>query len=268
MSDQPILFKGEMVRAVLEGRKTQTRRIAWEFDIHHKLRKSQKDIPVQWAGAVHPARESGWVSWFPGDQKGLAEFTKKQYAKGIECPYGRVGDRLWCRETWRTFERPEDGVDGILFRADNHFQPVENTRDAADQWVIAHDNGKHCDQWRPSIFMRRWMSRLTLEIVNVRVQRLQEISMEDCIAEGVQIPVTRQDCPQGKARPLIRLTGKFPPVQYLPSEGDRTEADFYRAEFASLWNEINGKRAAWESNPWVWAITFKRIEASTREEAV
>jgi hypothetical protein len=244
MSEQPILFKGEMVRAALEGRKTQTRRIAWEFDIHHKIRKSQKDAPVEWAGAVHPARDSGWVSWYPGDTRGLADLTKKNYAKGIECPYGRVGDRLWCRETWRTFERPEDGVDGILFRADNHFQPVENTHDAADQWVIAHDNGKHCDQWRPSIFMRRWMSRLTLEITEVRVERVQDISEADILAEGVTVDHA------------AKMTGI--PWSDLPT---------LHHAWAAVWDHINWQKASYKSNPIAWALTFRHVESAEAKEA-
>jgi hypothetical protein len=215
------------------------------------FRKSQQDVPVEWAGAVHPARDSGWVSWYPGDTKGLAELTKKNYAKGIECPYGRVGNRLWCRETWRTFERPEDGVDGILFRADNHFQPIESTRAAADQWLIAHDNGKHGDEWRPSIFMRRWMSRITLEITEVRVERLNQISVYDALKEGIK-----------SATKDGRLT-KY--------GLDSIEWYHWRQSpidtFAYLWDQINGKKAPWDSNPWVWAITFKRIEASVQKEA-
>ena len=80
MKERPILFNGEMVRAILDGRKTMTRRIAWEFDIHHKIRRAQPDAPVKWAGAVYPARESGWVGWFPGNMENLTDLTKTKYA--------------------------------------------------------------------------------------------------------------------------------------------------------------------------------------------
>lgn len=264
MKERPILFSSEMVKAILAGRKTQTRRIAWVFDIHHRMRKLQNDIPVQWAGAVHPARESGWVSWYPGNTNDLPEFTKKQYAKGFECPYGTVGDHLWVRETWAQWDSGEH------FRRDN--QGISYLADCLNSQGVEDFDGKRCRtdfgvKWRPSIFLPRWASRVTLEITNIRVERLQETSMVGCIAEGVQIPVTTQDCSDGKARPLIRLTGKFPPVKYLPKQGERTEADFYRAEFASLWDGINFKKCPWESDPWVWVITFKRVEASERKEA-
>jgi len=143
--ERPIIFSGAMVRAILAGTKTQTRRI------------------------VKP--QPAWTDISP--------------ALLARCPYGTPGDRLWVRETWRTMEREEDMVDGVRFLADAAFVPIENTRQAADAWVAAHANGKHGVSFRPSIHMPRWASRIDLEITRVRIQRLQEISEEDARAEGV-----------------------------------------------------------------------------------
>lgn len=110
--------------------------------------------------------------------------------------------------------------------------------------------------------MPRWASRLTLEIVEVRVQRLQEISTEDCKAEGVQLPVSTDDSPEGKARPLLRLTGPISPVEFGGGHPERwVEADYWRFEYANLWDSLNAKRGhSWESNPFVWVIGFRPSE--------
>lgn len=177
---------------------------------------------------------------------------------------GKPGDHLWVRETWRTEEEGSgDLVDGIRFAADAAFVPIEATTEAADRWVDAHANGKHNADWRPSIYIPRWASRFLLEIVAVREEKIQDITTADIIAEGIQIPVSTEGCPPGKCVPLVRFTGdKFSPHRYLPKPGRPggfTEDDYYRAEWASGWNKINGRRAPWEQNPTVRVVTFKRL---------
>ena len=138
------------------------------------------------------------------------------------CPYGQPGDRLWVRETWG-IDQADNGGDRhwhrFVYRADPGAQPL--------------DNGTPVP-WKPSIHMPRSASRITLEITEVRVQRLQEISEEDARAEGVQMP-----------------------------DGTPTPPDWwsYRQEFSHLWESINGP-GSWDANPWLWCISFRRTDAS------
>lgn len=210
MKERPILFSGAMVRAILEKRKTQTRRIC-KIAYH----------AGEWAAEALPAADGMPVFWWNGWSgkaiSGRAELTLKVYDTGSECPWGKVGDRLWVRETWRETEHD------IEYRAD--------TRNDGPADGSADQESKH---WRPSIHMPRTHSRITLEIVSVRVERVQDISEEDVRAEGVEglLLQTRPD-------------GHYEHVPYT---------------FQHLWNSINTKpEYTWESNPFVWAITFKRV---------
>lgn len=202
MKERPILWSAPMVLALLAGRKTQTRRVV----------------------NPQPLMDSGPPDhWHDDDAK----------------PYARVGDRLWGRETWRTWERPDDGFDGVEYRADESFHVIKPTREAADDWVEAHENGKHGRKWRPSIFMRRWMSRLLHEVTAVRVERLQDISNADAMAEGI----------------IDRTVGGAARWSFT-EPGER----FYwpRDAYLAGWDTINGKGSA-AKNPWVWAISFKPV---------
>lgn len=212
-----------MVRALLEGRKTQTRRIVkgpqlgpraewqkWEGE-SWRAQGLTGDIPVEWRGQI------------------------------LFCPYGVPGDKLWVRETWKATERESNGVDGILFRADDHFQPIANTKAAADLWCEAY-HGNHGDNWRPSIFMPRWASRITLELVEVRVERLHDIQPGDCMAEGIELPQSVKDaCASNQG-------GEFDTIDWDPTP-----------HFAKLWDSINLERGCWHSNPCVWVLVFKRV---------
>lgn len=176
------------------------------------------------AFAVCPAAESGWIAWFGQGDPNIVEFTKKAYVNGFPCPYGKPGDRLWVRETWL----PRNNGTRFFYRAD--LDPVE----------AAGISGMYSDKgWRPSIFMPRWASRITLEIVSVRVERLQDISEEDAKAEGVTGGY------QGWNIPEDRHQWHHP----------------HRASYSALWDSINGKKHPWESNPFCWVIEFRRIEA-------
>lgn len=196
MKEYPILFSGEMVQAILDGRKTQTRRV------------------------INP--------------QALLD-NKTRVNACYECPYGAPGDLLWVRETWRAVEL-DNGNDGILYRADNHFKSIENSQAAADLWCDAYADRKHGNKWRPSIFMPRWASRIALAVTDVQVERLQEISEEDAIAEGLQKEVI--------------------------SVGYQNDSVTLRArpKFVYLWDKINSDRGySFESNPWVWVISFKVV---------
>lgn len=194
--ERPILFSGPMVRAILDGRKTQTRRV------------------VKGAWALE-GDESG-CGWEPP-----------------ACPYGEPGDRLWVREAWGLMDtQPSDGPDRATlgYRADGD---------------AAAPNGRH-QLWRPSIHMPRWASRITLEITDVRVERLRSISREDVRAEG--IPETFGDW--GALR--------FPGFEAHVWDNMR-----FDEQWKLCWDQINGDRpgCSWDANPWVWAITFRRIES-------
>lgn len=252
MKTRPILFSGPMVRAILEGRKTQTRRV---------VKLAYEEFSKEWAAAVYPARDSGWIAWWPNDSPYLAEFTKKAYTDGFQCPYGKPGDRLWVRETWASqidrpdFEEQLDQLDDSLVRTELTYRatprigirvpgvirPVDRMTYLDESTALEH----HCFgwpiKWKPSIFMPRWASRITLEITDVRVERVQSISEEDAEAEGLY---HSQDH-------ISDLFG-FEPGKFT----NRTAL----GAFGRLWRSINEKKHPWSLNPWVWVVEFKRVE--------
>lgn len=195
MKEHPILFSTEMVQALLreDNPKTQTRRV---------VKANVNDYEVAYQDG-----KGDWIFW-NRDDKGLAEFTIKAYPNGggIKCPYGQVGDRLWVRETWA------EGMNvpiPAIYKADKMWQDVKI-------------------KWKPSIFMPRWASRITLEITDIRVEKLQEITFYDAVREGMK-------------------------------EGCGPETGYSVNLYKKLWDSINGKKHSWESNPFVWVISFKRI---------
>lgn len=277
--ERPIIFKAEMVRAILDGTKTQTRRlvnlehlrvwlpkrvssdlpgimkpelIAPKGTYHARLNqhgavtinstRSTAPAPRRFDLGVKPG-EFHFACPYAAGETHLADYGAGRRSWAIT-PFG--GQSLWVRETWRTHERPSDAVDGILFAADGGFQRIENTMAAATAWVVAHDNDKHGERWRSPLHMPRWASRISLLVINVRLERLQAITEEDAKAEGV--------------RPFFE---RFPEIgrdQRITS-GELARQGEYRASYAVLWDEINADRGAtWKSNPFVWAVSFSRLE--------
>jgi hypothetical protein len=224
---------GPSVPAIFAGIKTQTRRLMTPQPAHLQHH--------EWRGQlVHEGEHRLWC-WKQHTfenlwDEGCREDDRRRLV--ALCPLGRVGDRLWVKEAWRTEERASDSVDGIRFAADNAFVPIENSASAADRWVVANDNGKHGAGWRSPLFMPRWASRLTLELVEVRVQRLQEISEDDARAEGVEV---------GTKQPAI-INGEPGHVAFFNA----------RDAFAYRWVALHG-RDSWSVSPWVWALTFRRL---------
>ena len=216
MKERPILFSGAMVRALLAGTKTQTRRIV----------KPQPQM-------VTNNRTLPWE----GDPAALMRLMEIQ---GKHCPYGQPGDRLWVRETCRADELP-DGLDGVRYLADRDWRAIENTRQAADDWVkLNHYCGKR-GATVPAIHMPRWASRITLEITGVRVQRLTDISEGDARAEGAR------ECDPVSGREVL-LAGQ-------------SQRGSFVLHYRDIWEQINGP-GSWDANPWVWAVDFKRLEAA------
>ena len=207
---RPILFSGPMVRAILDCNKTQTRRVVKPQPVGSDFHKPDWFSPcvVGRDGEEQPGPIAFGISQHDGDWS-------------IKCPYGGPENQLWVRETWKAFdadwkvvEAPDD-LDGtrwphVSYKAD-HVEP----------------NNANPIKWRTSIHMPRWASRITLEIKAIRVERLNDISEEDAIAEGCQC-----------ARVPDSLTS--------------------REVYAKLWDSINGN-GSWNANPWVWVVEFKRI---------
>lgn len=228
-----------MVQAILDGRKTQTRRVV----------KFKPELDVTSAGvfcAPGKAYDDLWA-WLTGDPQDSE--TWEWRGEPFRCPYGVPGDRLWVRETWAHYQtvnqvRRNDGrsfseiSDGLAaYRADGHdsiSDLKEHIRVVSGCDLEAVEvNG---DRWRPSIHMPRWACRIVLEITEVRVERLQDISEVNAVAEG---------CKAGDGS---------------PENGFPTEAPYpARAAFAGLWDSINGD-GSFERNDFVWALTFKRIK--------
>jgi hypothetical protein len=213
--EHPILFSGSMVSAILDGRKTVTRR---------PIKPSMRGFDVSFE--LHQQEDGSWRPMHTFDESCIDDQGTEH---PVICPYGKPGDRLWVRETWYCdhFEvmrgpylKPADldvteaRSDGTLVYAADGLTPYE-----ADQ-----------PAWKPSIHMPRWASRILLEVTDVRVEQLQAISIG-------------QICKEGLARSIY----EFIPVT--------TAFD----AFAEVWDAINGP-GAWEANPWVWAVEFKRVQ--------
>lgn len=222
MTDSPIIMTAESVRAILAGRKTMTRRIV----------RGRERCRIDIARCGTPV----YVTGAPDDG-----------GEPIPCPFA-VGQRLWVKEAWRP-EQLRNGLDGIRFRADDAFVPIDDTSEAADAWVVAANND-HSGRWRSPLYMPRWASRLSLKVVSVRCERLHDITDADARAEGVT--------------KVTFLRDGFPPplVGYMAGPDDGRSALFTspREAFAAVWNLINHKRAPWSSNPWVWVVEFRRVE--------
>lgn len=232
--EHPIIFSGEMVRAILEGRKTQTRRIV-------------KPQPPTWLS-------NGRKPW--NIESNLWGFSQGSEVKAclsentLRCSYGTVGDRLWVRETFcclideGRFAYDDEGNPKYLYAADG----VEVRAVDDDGFTRYRKNGWEASPWTSPMRMPRDASRITLEITDVRVQRVQEISHEDAEAEGCY--QTLGDW----VAPGVLMTSACG-VRAIDMPCHRTA----KRAFECLWDSINAKRAPWASNPWVWAITFRRI---------
>lgn len=226
MREYPILFSGEMVRALLDGRKTQTRRVI-----------KPQPTRMAYAGGVFSMGAIGFV----GDE-----------GKTFLCPYGKPGDRLWVRETWAPMCRNADPIcqctEDYEYR-ENHY--IEYRADTGNpypgQWPIDEARGNpDAPKWCPSIHMPRWASRITLDVVRVRVERLQEISRDDAIAEGLYSFTSN-----------LGAKNSSPVRFYSASKGDEGGYMNPVEAFENLWDSINAKRGyGWDVNPWVWVIEF------------
>ena len=207
IKDRPILFNGPLVRAILEGRKTVTRRPV-------KATKAHAD------GFMMLDHGKGWWPYntfgdFTSDHEGM------EYP--IACPYGKPGDRLWVREAWariRVAQAPDQ------------------------EWVVYREGDNRTDYggpWKPGIHMFRRDSRILLEITDVRVERLQDISDKEIEAEGIDLDALAD----GQDRYDMCHAGSG-------ADGRPT----LRTAWRDLWESTGGD---WDANPWVWCVSFKRV---------
>jgi len=201
MKERPIIFSTEMVRAILEGRKTQTRRIV-KYDVD----TTTYDL-FYWHPENHNDKTHSAIGIYGWRKTGLIYY-------GV-CPYGKSGDRLWVRESFVYAGTLDPGY--LIYKA--------NYPDCVPKHL---ENIPSIDKikWKASIFMPRNVARIILEITNIKVQRLQDITEEDAKAEGVFIH---------RVYPASRM------------------------EFANLWDSIHKKIYRWKDNPWVWVIEFKKL---------
>lgn len=217
MTERPILFSYAMVKALLDGRKTQTRRVV-------KPQPPAEAVDVGCFRSHDLATDGLWV-WLDHPDMDSATPVGDEF----RCRYGVPGDRLWVRETWAhvpaTAYRMSPGVQQT---------PNPNEPDMAAVYQAGWERSR--PTWRPSIHMPRWASRLQLDVINVRIERLNDCSEDDAIAEGLEWVAP----------------GKWAVDTSLAIIGDDP-----RAVYRELWEHINGA-GSWELNPWVWVVTFAR----------
>lgn len=217
--EHPILFSAPMVNAILEGRKTQTRRII-----------NQKDNPHDFLGGIQEDKNDP-LNWGFQNPEVMSHFVTLPEQR---CKLGSKGDTLWVRENFR-FGAGYDNVKPSAVPK----EPFVKVWYEADGDTPPHGFGKQ----RPSIFLPRYFSRLTLRITDIRVERLQSISAEDALAEGSYL---------GKC-------SCFPPARNpIESMMKQTWCHQHGNEFSDLWKNINGAES-WDSNPFVWVIGFERV---------
>ena len=220
--ERPIIFSADMVNAILAGNKTQTRRVikpqpdgTWARDENtgcHKMYPLDENV-------------AGIPWWNIGGINGLPK-----------CKYGSIGDKLWVRENCKAIEL-ESGEDVIQYMSDMAIKPIDNTQESSDKWIDLHNYSNKRGATVPSIYMPRWASRILLEITDIRVERLNDISEIDAIAEGIEKHQTGLWLPcveKGKAHIDPRLA------------------------YRDLWERINGD-GSWSQNQFVFVIAFRRV---------
>lgn len=217
MKERPILFSAPMVRALLAGRKTQTRRI-------------MKPQPTE-------DTESRWPGWkWPSAKcRSMVEIDKAACLG----PYGAPGDTLWVKEAWRTSTAVDDKPGSILETPGNGYGwPVWCEADGVEHRhggkAIGGPGFTDPGRYRNARFMPRWASRITLRVTSVRVERVQAITSDDAKAEGAPVDPSDPLCGRGSMAAL--------------------------SWYASEWDAINGKRAPWSANPWVWVVGFEVVK--------
>lgn len=263
-NERPILFSAPMVRALLSGDKTQTRRVV-------KWRNVAPGLNLAFSGLSAWGQADGWRL---GSRRGDGAWEER--CDPTPCPYGRPGGRLWVRETWQAV----NGDDRARFIV-NHPRPGRGWL----EYAATPRFDEPAPRWRASIHMPRWASRIALEVTEVRVQRLHDISELDAHAEGLIDLVPRANRSEGLTPGALCLAAAAT-VDAMPRTSRRgflagalaaslgfaaspsrpwevvpkrwTRAPSAREVYAVLWESINGP-GSWATNPWVWAVSFRRV---------
>lgn len=235
MRERPILFSSGMVRAILDGAKTQTRRVVKSrHPIGFIGGKGDEDDPGEWGYAFDGPLHHGYAVLGRGFDE-----QRDHGRVSIPCPYGEPGDRLWVRETWAPLGDQLTEVVGRprVFRADADLVR-DDSGDRVGWWLgeTFLEGSERPFRWRPSLHMPRWASRITLDVVSVRVERLQDITEVAIEAEGVTCHLARE---------------------LAPGACVASPFDAWRI----LWDSLNGSRpgCSWSDNPWLWVVEFRRV---------
>jgi hypothetical protein len=227
-AERPISFSDPMVRAILDGRKTQTRRVI-------------KPQPPEWIDELHGGQLSSRAPYELENEDNQIVGWGFQDERGTywRVPYGKPGDRLWVREAWAVVPHVTDN--GPKHRAKGDGTGVT--------WQADWNANPSGFKWKPSIHMPRWASRITLEITGVRVERLDDISEADAMAEGIE------------SRPLSWNSARreFMYYGWLRKHDQWSFSPINSYE--SLWESINGPES-WAANPWVWVVEFQKVEVT------
>jgi hypothetical protein len=271
MKERPILFSGEMVRAILDGRKTQTRRAVKPqpvlkpgFELNMPGPMSTRAIPVCWDCKKHGVENDS-----PYPQIWLTD-------EAIPCPY-QPGDRLWVKETYCAHWGPEPIGEGARlshrqiagarvkqttgsFVTSTKAEPIRVWYAASGEKPYPHS------RWHSSIHCPRWASRLTLGVTDVRVERLQDISAADALAEGIDLPVPPGAMGDPAFPDGFKKWSETKQDEWVKATARSiffarcADADNHVSAYQKLWDSINGT-GSWEANPWVWVVSFKRTVA-------
>ncbi|WP_175946727.1 hypothetical protein [Burkholderia pyrrocinia] len=259
MKERPILFSGPMVRAILDGRKTQTRRV---------VKLPHMNSLGEWEPTTIGGENGGRTA--AGETVPLqGGIWHTRTGDCLMCPHGQPGDRLWVRETWQHSNHPFGPYESdcvVFYRADYLNDPLGPDLERSADGIRR--------EWRPSIHMPRGAGRITLEITGVRVERLQSISEADAIAEGAVYTDFGIEPPKGSLsldggrtfHPIVRGTQRNGWHMGDATSHERCMGSAKYA-FANLINRLHGGEnwnlkgpGLWEANPLVWAIEFRRIE--------
>ena len=247
MKERPIIFSAPMVRAILEGRKWQTRRVIKNMPPQPAANCHEDHMPLHKVPYFDVYCSQNKTECNPrgkGDNWSWWQVDNRQRFPVIKCPFGKPSDRLWVRETWQSH------------LAHEHLSPANIPIGSDIQYPATSD--RWISKCRPSIHMPRWASRITLEIVDIHAERLQKISEEDAIAEGAQYfpNIPEKGC--NYIPPRWSMKKPISTMDCLSSA---------RMAFANFINELYGgenwnlkSHSLWDSNPWVWVIEFKRVK--------
>ena len=230
VKERPIIFSCEMVKTILDGKKTMTRRVVKSGFINNYKH-------------AHIIKQSSDKS-----REGKAYFYDKPVdgmvlsSQLVSNPYGKVGDRLWVRETWQ-----EIGPDCLLTYKATYPSDLYAKRPELENVPPLASLKDRGYLWKSPMFMPRWASRILLEITDIRIERLQDISEQDCEKEGFRF------------YPLSRICFKPSSAKHLSGHGSNN----YKSIFGEYWDTLNAKKGyQWSSNPWVWVVEFKVVEVA------